>query len=118
MNKRIEKLAEQAGMEFDDDEALEVGKQIYYVTKEDMEKFAQLIVQECAGFARQHNLSNAERSYKIHDAIKQHFSIEEPKEFEVWVCEKCGADRTKEPCQLAIEGKTVYENCPIIGVAQ
>ena len=47
----------------------------------------------------------------------EHFGIEEPKEFEVWVCEKCGADRTKEPCQLAVEGKVVY-GCPIIGVEE
>ena len=46
MNKLIRKLAEQAGMEFDDDECLEFGKQIYYVTTEDVEKFAKLTVKE------------------------------------------------------------------------
>lgn len=51
MNERIKQLAEQAGLEFDDDEALEFGKQIYYVTKEDMEKFAELIVRECIDIA-------------------------------------------------------------------
>ena len=47
MNERIRKLAEQAGMEFDDDEYLEFGKQIYYVITEDVEKFAKLIVNDC-----------------------------------------------------------------------
>lgn len=51
MNKRIEELAKQAGIELDDDEALEFGKQIYYVTREDMEKFVDLIVRECAELA-------------------------------------------------------------------
>ena len=41
------------------------------------EKFAELIVQECAEFARQHNLEKADRSHMIHKAIKQHFGVEE-----------------------------------------
>lgn len=49
MNERIKELALQAGLEFDDDEALEFGEEIYYVTKKDMEKFTELIVRECAG---------------------------------------------------------------------
>lgn len=36
-------------------------------------KFAELIVKECADVARQ----QADRSYMIHTAIKQHFGIEE-----------------------------------------
>lgn len=47
MNERIKKLAEQAGLEFDDDEALEFGEEIYYVTKKYMGKFVELIVKEC-----------------------------------------------------------------------
>jgi hypothetical protein len=43
----------------------------------DINKFAELIVRECAEFARQHNLGKAERSYMIHKAIKQHFGVEE-----------------------------------------
>ena len=41
------------------------------------EKFAELIVKECAEFARQHNLEKADRSHMIHKAIKQHFGVEE-----------------------------------------
>ena len=41
------------------------------------EKFAELIVRECAEFARQHNLEKADRSHMIHKAIKQHFGVEE-----------------------------------------
>jgi hypothetical protein len=40
-------------------------------------KFAELIVRECAEFARQHNLEKADRSHLIHRAIKQHFGVEE-----------------------------------------
>jgi hypothetical protein len=46
MNDRIKELAEQAGLEFDDDLALEP-EPIYYTTQKDLEKFAQLIVREC-----------------------------------------------------------------------
>ena len=48
MNERIQKLALQAGLEFDNDLALEP-EPIYYTTQKDLEKFAELIVQECAG---------------------------------------------------------------------
>jgi hypothetical protein len=41
------------------------------------EKFAELIVRECAEFARQHNLEKADRSHMIHKAIKEHFGVEE-----------------------------------------
>jgi len=46
MNERIKKLAEQAGLEFDDDLALEP-EPIYYTSQKDLEKFAELIVAEC-----------------------------------------------------------------------
>jgi len=46
MNKRIEELAEQAGIEFDDSFTLEP-EPIYYLKLSDFEKFAELIVQEC-----------------------------------------------------------------------
>ena len=45
MNERILQLAEQAGLEFDDDLVLEP-EAIYYTTQKDLEKFAQLIVRE------------------------------------------------------------------------
>lgn len=72
MNERIRELAEQIvgpsrlhGGEF----ALMGNKQV--------EKFAELIVQECAQFARQHNLKHADRSYMIHKAIEQYFGVKE-----------------------------------------
>ena len=46
MNERIKELAEQAGLEFDNDLALEP-EPIYYTTQKDLEKFAELIVREC-----------------------------------------------------------------------
>ena len=41
------------------------------------EKFAELVVRECAEFARQHNLQKADRSHMIHRAMKEHFGVEE-----------------------------------------
>ena len=89
MNERIRKLAEQAGLEFDDDEALEFGKQIYYVTKEDMEKFAELIVREMCGMMEQAqddcdtgdptetNWGYISQLQDWIDRFKEHFGVEE-----------------------------------------
>ncbi len=41
------------------------------------DEFAELIVRECAEFARQHNLEKADRSHMIHKAIKEHFGVGE-----------------------------------------
>ena len=67
MNERIKELAEQAT------EYVQVGfdKHGYF----DKQKFAELIVRECAEFARQHNLEKADRSHMIHKAIKEHFGV-------------------------------------------
>ena len=46
MNNGIRELAEQAGIEFDDDFPLEP-ETIYYLKLSDFEKFAELIVAEC-----------------------------------------------------------------------
>ena len=47
MNKRIKRLAEEAGLEFDDDLVLE-SEPVYFTTQTDLEKFAELIVKQCA----------------------------------------------------------------------
>ena len=67
MNERIRELAREAGLPTYNPEGIP--------TK--LEKFAELIVLECAEFARQHNFKKADRSYLIHKAIKQHFEVEE-----------------------------------------
>lgn len=77
MNERIRELAEQAGIklipmivdgvEYDYEDVEMDGS-------EDLQKFANLIIQE---FARQHNLEHAERSHMIHKAIKEHFGVTE-----------------------------------------
>ncbi len=46
MNERIRELAERAGLEFDDDLALE-SEPIYYIKQSDFEKFAESIIQDC-----------------------------------------------------------------------
>ena len=75
MNERIRELAEQAGLEFDDDESLEFGKQIYYVTKEDMEKFAELIVTEMYVFMC--NSTDNHKPWPSFKKVKAHFGVEE-----------------------------------------
>jgi hypothetical protein len=73
MNERIRQLAEQAGLEFDDDLVLEP-EPIYYTTQEDLEKFAQLIVRECAKVADRADENKCEW---IGGNILTHFGVEE-----------------------------------------
>ena len=74
MNERIKQLAEEANVRPLYSPAYAPR---YIFEEEDLEKFAELIVKECAEFARQHNLEKADRSHMIHKAIKQHFGVEE-----------------------------------------
>ena len=77
MNERIKQLAEQAGLEFDNDLALEP-EPIYYTTQKDLEKFAELIVRECAELcdrfqAREVGMQPTECA----GAIRKMFGVEE-----------------------------------------
>ena len=82
MNERIRELAEQAGLEFDNDLALEP-EPIYYTTQKDLEKFAELIVKECASQVRFTDLlkcnddSDGEILLQASVQLKQHFGVEE-----------------------------------------
>ena len=97
MNERIKELLEQAGVKY-----TIMPKDTVY------EKFAELIVRECADVAADHE------AFDIYEEIREHFGVEECRG---WVCPKCGVDRTKDVCpqghMAAVEGK-----CPMIGVAQ
>ena len=61
MNQRIKELAEQAGYSKD---YLEIG------LPSNMEKFAELIVRQCA------EIAGTAEPYKAEDLIKQHFGVE------------------------------------------
>jgi hypothetical protein len=74
MNERIRQLALQVGAV---QNVLAMGRHDGVLfTETELEKFAELIVRECAEFARQHNLEKADRSHMIHKAIKEHFGVE------------------------------------------
>jgi hypothetical protein len=75
MNERIKELAEQAGITTNLDTDFfekDPNKWVDYYS----EKFAELIIQECAALARNHLLNEADRSYMIHKKIKEHFGVE------------------------------------------
>jgi len=91
MNERIKELMIEAGLEFDDDLALEP-EPIYYTSQKDLEKFAELIVRECAELFldQKYMILNPHepfanervRALKEHDkdtvkTIKKHFGVEE-----------------------------------------
>ena len=66
MNERIKELAEQAGFkvnwQHEDVQAIKMAR---------FEKFAELIVRECA------EIADKAEPYKASDLIKQHFGVEE-----------------------------------------
>ena len=122
MNERIRELARRV-----------VGKHRNDVSSislfdEQIEKFAELIVRECA------DVIQKEVSMKYKDGgeteefmgghyassllarvkIKRHFGVEETKG---WVCPKCGTDRTKAVCPKGHHA-ALTGDCPMIGVAQ
>ena len=70
MNERIRELAEQAEFGWDD-------KYHWYVGSRQLEKFAELIVRECADFADEHNDASEGVTLGVGKAIKQHFGVAE-----------------------------------------
>jgi hypothetical protein len=69
MNQRIRQLAEQA--EIDYDLRPDIARAPVWIgTDEELEKFAELIVAECAGIAE------TAEPYQSSDLIKQHFGVE------------------------------------------
>jgi hypothetical protein len=48
----------------------------YFMYREEVDGLIELVVRECAEFARQHLLEKADRSHMIHRAIKEHFGVE------------------------------------------
>ena len=81
MNERIRELAEQAGGEFWQRLENDVVKQDAYITfdpPETLEKFAELIVRECASIV-EGSPWNLPRGYKAVDQaelVKKHFGVE------------------------------------------
>ena len=76
MNEQIRQLAEQAGVDYD--LRPEIARAPVWIgTDEELEKFAQLIVAECADFANDHNSEVEGVTLGVGQALKQHFGIEE-----------------------------------------
>jgi hypothetical protein len=76
MNEKIRELAEQAGMGFTlwDDSGREMIDN--YTPEECLEKFAELIVAECADFADEHNDASEGVTLGVGRALKQYFGVE------------------------------------------
>jgi hypothetical protein len=75
MNERIREIAEQAGLEFDDDLALEP-EPIYYITQKELERFAALLIWKCAQIcfseSKGHDMAFGEHCGIV---IKEHFGV-------------------------------------------
>jgi hypothetical protein len=80
MNERIRQLALQAGIHFHKGGTLDAGPNgiAKFVLYSDMEKFAELIVKECAGVGSNIVLTETEdNDMGVFLGIKQHFGVEE-----------------------------------------
>ena len=74
MNERIRELADQAGIHFGRSAALDGNNIARFVTTSDMEKFAELIVRECAELATK----EYDNRGAIHgNDLLQHFGVAE-----------------------------------------
>ena len=95
MNERIRELAEQCYHRYSEHNI-------------NLEKFAELIVRECAQVVFKKTGPKSALNVLVH------FGLEEPLG---WICPKCGIDRTVDACpnghHAALTGQ-----CPMIGVAQ
>ena len=72
------------------------------------QKFAELIVRECAFVGRGIGGIN------VSDAIMKRFGIPEARG---WLCPSCGVDRGKEACPKGHHA-ALTGHCPMVGVAQ
>jgi hypothetical protein len=73
MNERIQKLAEQAGFKYIKDEG--IGWAGNYNAS--LEKFAELIVRECADLFDKDEMELTLTERTIHSMIKEHFGVED-----------------------------------------
>lgn len=80
MNERMRELALRSGAEFFTDRDPRLNETVVYFTPEEMEKFAELIVKECAKVClaqRDPSNLNYKPSERFAEAVKQHFGVEE-----------------------------------------
>ena len=103
MNDQIKELAEQAG------EWYMANSKEFPSPREWNEKFAELIVAECAGFLR-----DTLDDHFAAEQLEEHFGVEES---QGWICPKCGTDRTKEVCPKG-HMAAVTGDCPMTAEAQ
>jgi hypothetical protein len=102
MNKRLRQFEKESKLEIF---GLGAKRHIWETA---LERYAELIVNECA------EIADKAEPYKANDLIKQHFAVGKSKG---WVCPKCGVDRTKNVCPLGF-GATVDGRCPMTMEAQ
>ena len=79
MNERIKQLAEQAKGFVDLNQHVGGDKGCMVYTYDGLEKFAKLIVEECAELAKHHvmNISTYGDAEFVDEKIKEHFGVEE-----------------------------------------
>ena len=73
MNKPIKALAKQAGIWFEDTKDIRT----HSVSTTTLERFAELIVRECAEVANDHNSEAEGITLGVGRVIKEHFGVEE-----------------------------------------
>jgi hypothetical protein len=76
MNKKIKLLAKQAKIDYELREEI-ARAPVWIGTDKELEKFAELIVRECADFADEHNDYSEGVTLGVGRALKKHFGVEE-----------------------------------------
>ncbi len=84
MNERIRELAEQAGADFMrrinynnlEGKEYEEDAGVIFESNKSFEKFAELIVRECADIACKHMELNEGTDFNVGEKIKRHFGVE------------------------------------------
>ena len=77
MNERIRQLAEQAGIGYGNLSTGHGDNWQFAGRPEELERFAQLIVKECAEIANDHNSEVEGVTLGVGRALKQHFGVAE-----------------------------------------
>jgi hypothetical protein len=77
MNERIEKLGEQADLLGECTPTKIPGRYVGYITEEQILKFAELIVRECANIVNSLEQYEGQGDCSTAEYIKEHFGVEE-----------------------------------------
>lgn len=109
MNERTQELIKQFATDLLNRSGYDMRE--YEPFLEEAEKFAEMLIRECAKHAEHAKGTDVEFETYFKAMI---FGVEEP---QGWVCPTCGTDRTQSACPRG-HTAALTGDCPMYGVAQ